>query len=202
MDIPKTPTRQSRLLVEYYGTVFFLMLLAFFGVAFFILKPKVDEIKATNTHVETTLLVLDADRAYLNSLEQSIGAAQNISPTVLDEVDQALPRDSRIPELLVLFGSTAERDGVRVTNIAFADTRVTNTAVTTSVAELQISLNVNAISYPQIKRFLRDIEGSLRLMDIIGINVSTHGEESAYAIQLKTYTYRPPAKAAPTTIQR
>ncbi|MBU1907725.1 type 4a pilus biogenesis protein PilO, partial [Patescibacteria group bacterium] len=136
-----------------------------------------------------------------NSLEGSVAAAGAISPAVLDKVDSAMPREAEIPELLVLFSSAAERDNVKIMNVNFAEARTAKAArplasATSSVSGITINMSVAAINYPQIKRFLKNIERSLRIMDIEGINVASRGEESVYAIQLKTYVYAPATGAA------
>jgi Tfp pilus assembly protein PilO len=194
-----TPKQPSRLLTEYYGALFFCMVLVFILSAVIVLKPMLDDIKATNAQVVSTLTALDNEIVYANSLDQSISAAQVISPDVLSKVDRALPRRQGIPELLVLFQRTSERDGVQISNVSFSEP---TTAATTTVSELLINMTVTAQNYPQIKTFIRDLEASLRLLDIVGINVSTQGESSAYALQLKTYTYREPVRSAGTPAQR
>jgi Tfp pilus assembly protein PilO len=187
---PPVAKPPSKLLTEYYGSLFFLMVLLFLLAAFVVLKPMLDDVKSANAQVVSTLETLANETAYLNSLDQSIAAAQSIPPDVLRKVDRALPRTQGIPELLMLFSSTGDRDHVKISNISFSDAapgRVT----TSSVSELTVNLTVVAAGYPDIKKFLRDLEASLRIMDVIGINVSTQGTESAYALQLKTYAYTP-----------
>lgn len=198
---PLKPT--SRLLTEYYGSLFFLMVLLFLGAALLVLKPKLDEVKTTNAQTASMVETLADERQYLNSLEQSISAAATITPAVLDQVDRALPRDQGVPELLVLFGETGQRHGVKISNLSFAETATAAVrASTSSVSELSINVTVTAQNYPQIKKFIRDLEVSLRLLDIVGINVSTQGTESAYALQMKTYVYTPNIKVTPTPTQR
>jgi len=187
---PLVAKRPSKLLTEYYGSLFFLMVLLFLLAAFVVLKPMLDDVKAANAQVASTLESLANENTYLNSLDQSIAAAQSIPADALRKVDRALPRKQGIPELLVLFSSTGDRDRVKISSITFADAapgRVT----TSTVSELTVNLTVVAPGYPDIKKFLRDLESSLRIMDVIGINVSTQGTESAYALQLKTYAYAP-----------
>ncbi len=130
----------------------------------------------------------------MNSLEQSIAAAQTIAPDVLQRVDEALPREQRIPELLVLFGKVADRNQVKISNIAFADAVGSPRSATTSIRELSINMTVVAENYPRIKKFIRDLETSLRMLDVVAINVSAQGEEAAYALQMRAYSYAPPQK--------
>ena len=198
---PKAQKPPSKLLTDYYGVLFLLMVLIFVSAAFIVLKPKLDDLKATNAETTARLEELNRDSAYLSSLDQSIAAAQTIPAETLAKVDRALPREQQIPELLVLFGDTADRDGVKITNVSFSDPSLGH-AATSTVSELIVNMTVTAENYPQIKKYIRDLEVSLRLLDIVGINVSTQGTQSAYALQLKTYTYSPPAKVAATPTQR
>lgn len=192
-----TTQRPSRLLTEYYGTLFFLLVTGFFAVAGFVLKPMLDVVKSTNAETTATLQTLENERAYLNSLEQSIAAAQHIPKDVLNQVDRALPREADIPELLVLFSSAAIRDNVSMTNVTFAQmpppqpSRSTSraTSATSTLVEVQSTLSVNAPGYPQIKRFLRDVERSLRIMDVVGLTVTSRGDRPSYVIQLKSYAF-------------
>lgn len=183
------PKKPSKLLTEYYGLIFFLLVLVFLAAAAFGVKPKLDGLKQTNARITVELERLENERHYLDSLDQSIAAAQSIAPGVLGQVEQALPRKKGIPELLVLLGGTADKDGVKITNVTFSEIERSEARATSTVGELSISLNVTAKNYPQIKKFIRDLEASLRLLDITGINVSTQGKESAYAMQMKTYVY-------------
>lgn len=196
-----TPTQQpsSRLLTDYYGVLFFSMVLVFVLSAVIVLKPMLDEVKATNASVRSTLAALDDETAYANSLETSIAAAQVISPEVLEKVDRALPRGQEIPGLLVLFERVSSRDDVQISNVSFSEP--TNPA-TTTVSELSINMTVTAADYPHMKKFIRDLEASLRLLDVVGITVATQGESSAYALQLKTYVYREAQRLSGTPTQR
>lgn len=188
MDTPTPAVKKpSKLFTEYYGSVFMLMVLTFLVITALILKPKLDDVKTTNAQITSVLGNLENERGYLNSLEQSISAAKTISPTVLEQVDRALPRAQGVPELLVLFGETSDRDGVKISSVTFSDTAFGGS--TSTVKELNVNLLVTAQNYPQIKKFIRDLEVSLRLLDITGINVTTQDKDSAYALQLKTYVY-------------
>lgn len=199
MDIETTKTSKSRWLATYYGSMFFCLVLVGLGMAFFIIKPKIDVFKLQNADVAAAVETLQTEQAYVNSLEQSIAAAQTIVPDVLRQVDEALPREQRIPELLVLFGKVADRNQVKISNIAFADAVSAPKSTTSSIRELSINMTVVAENYPRIKKFIRDLETSLRILDVVAINVSSQGEEAAYALQLRAYSYAPSAKNAPTS---
>ena len=152
-------------------------------------------LKTRNAELGVDIERLTQERTYLQSLDQSIVSAENISPAVLNRVDQALPRDSGIPELLTLLGSVSEMDGVKLNSVNFSDVKTSlargAASATSSVMQTQINISVSAADYPQIKRFLGHLESSLRLLDVVGINVSLDGEKAMYAIQLNAYAFRP-----------
>lgn len=191
---PKAP---SKMYTEYYGTVFFALIAAFIGVAGFVLKPMLDDIKQTNAQTTASIQTLDGERRYLASLEQSIAAAKAISPDILKRVDRAMPRGSELPELLVTFSSLAERDNVRIANVAFAEpsgSALKNAGAIRAATstQLQATLSVSAKGYPDIKRFIQDIERSLRLMDVVGMTASSRDGQASYVIQVNTYAYSMP----------
>lgn len=196
----KNEKKASPLLTDYYSTSFFLLVLLFLAASTIFLLPLMDGLKSKNTEMNASLKRLSGERAYLQSLEQSIVAADIIPATVLERADRALPRDSNLPELLALLGNVAETDGVKLNAVNFSEVKSAKSrgaaSATSSIMQTQINLSVGAEDYPQIKRFLRHLESSLRILDIVGINVTLSGDRSVYAVQLNTYSYRPPA--APT----
>lgn len=195
MTPPKTP-RPSKLFTEYYGSVFFVLIALFLAVAGFLLKPMLDTVKQANGDISQALTHIDQSQAYLTSLEQSISAAQHISPDVLDRVDRAMPRETNIPELLVLFSEAAARDNVQIGNVTFTEPPAPKTPArgvsTSTIRELPITLTVNATNYQMIKRFLRDIERSLRLIDVSGLSVTARDGASSFVIQARAYVFPTP----------
>ncbi len=200
MDIQTPPTSSSRLLTEYYGALFFLMVLAFLLIAVFFLKPMLEQVKATNANIAATLQMLDVEKKYVLSLDQSVVAAQSISSKVLTNIDRALPRTDDVPQLLVLFDEAAARNHLRISSISFSDdtASVAQRLATSSIAETTIQVSIAGGDYARTKKFIRDIESSLRLLDITGITVSSQGVDAVYALQIKTYSYHPQGKTTST----
>ncbi|MCI0479884.1 hypothetical protein L0Y59_05040 [Candidatus Uhrbacteria bacterium] len=195
--------RPSKILGEYYGSLFLLIIIAFLAATAFVLKPMLDTVKATNVEVTVELDRLEASQAYLDSLERSIAAAQGISPDVLQRVDRLLPRETGIPELLVLFGETAKRNNVQISNLSFSEESDSARLLRplSTVSEVTINVNVGAMNYAEFKRFLRDLETSLRLFDVSAVNFSSTGGDTGYALLLKTYVYKGKPVAPPTPPQ-
>ena len=195
------PSRPS-FFAAYYGGAFLFMLAAFAALALLVHRPLITQIKDTNAQTQLQLQTADNERTFLKSLQASVSAAQSIQPEVLQEVDEALPSDQRVPSLLVQLGSASLRDNVRIDSIAFSPSKTPpgTIPVTGSVVPMDINLTVRATNYFEFKRFLSDLEDSLRLMDLISL-VGSGGNttESIYTLQLRTYSYLPPPAKAIVT---
>jgi len=193
----KTDKQPSRFFTEYYSAAFLFLISAFVILAFVFVKPLIDQIKETNAMTQAEVGTTDSERAYLNSLDASIAAAETISPTVLDRVSLALPSDANTPSLLVQFGSAAYSNGVRIDNVAFnegkAAAKAASGVATTQVVPLDITLAVHARSYFDIKRFLSALETSLRVMDVQGMTASGGEGDSFYSLQLRSYVFSSPS---------
>ena len=195
-----TPFASVRFFSEYYVVSFLFLIIAFIGGAFLVLRPMIELIKETNAQTTSRLLTIDQERGYVRSLEQSVAAAQSIPSTTLDQVDRALPRDARTPELLVQFGAAAARNQLRIDSIGFNVTRSSSAgtdakiATTNLIAPLDITLAIHAHNYFDMKRFLTDIETSLRLIDVTGMATSGVGTDLTYTLQLRTYSFVPPVR--------
>lgn len=189
----------SRFFSEYYAAAFLFLLCLFIAGAFVVLRPLLIEIKQINAETVSRLEAIEQERRYLSSLEQSIAAAKSIPATTLDQVNKALPKDPNIPSLLLQFGVAAARHHVRIDSLSFNPTHAVSagtdkkTAFSDTVLPLDVTLALRVRSYPDVKRFLTEIESSLRLMDVMGIVASGVGDDLTYTLQLRTYTFAPPA---------
>jgi Tfp pilus assembly protein PilO len=191
----KTPG-QSKIFTDYYIAIYLFLIAGFAAAAVFIHRPMIKEIQRINKETQNRLTTIENERAYLNSIEGSVAAAQSIPPEVLEQVDKSLPREQDIPSLLVQFGAAAAANSVNIESIAFVETKGAEGQTTPQglVVPMDVNLVVRAPSYFEMKRFLTAVENSLRLMDVQSINLSGGDlKEISFSIQLKVYTYQPPA---------
>lgn len=200
---PEQPKRISRFFTEYYAAAVLGVIALTIVLAMVFLRPHILTIKEINAQTESQLVLISRERAYLASLDQSVAAAQSIQPTTLDQVHRALPNDPQIPSILVQFGSAALRHNVRIDALTFSQTHVVAPAAkqasstASSIVPLDVNLVLRARNYFDVKRFLADVESSLRLMDVTGIAASGIGNELSYALQLRTYSFAPLERRAP-----
>lgn len=201
---PEKPKAQAKLLTQYYGVTVLFLIALFLLVSFGFLRPMIQDTKQANAETESILQQAQNERAYLASLDASIGAAQSIPSLVLKQVTEALPNETDTPSLLIQLDAAASRNAVKIQGVTFNEPKAAPTAankpVTTQVLPVDITLTLAARNYFDVKRFLTDLETSLRLMDVVGISTGgsvVDGQEFSFTVQVKTYTFsNPKAKAA------
>jgi Tfp pilus assembly protein PilO len=199
----------SRFFTDYYGAMMLLVIGGFVATAFFLIRPLILQIKETNANTDAQLQRLAHERQYLSSLEQSVSAAQSIDEVSLQNVSRALPDQTNTPSLLMQLSAAAVRNGVQIQNVTFGDVRLPTTqpgvksaSSTTNIAvPFDISLSLHAASYFSLKRFLADIESSMRLMDVTGITLGAPDQYGgmSYQLQVRTYLFRGASSTSLTT---
>ncbi len=197
--------RSSRIFTEYYAALMLFVIAGFVAGAVLVLRPLLLDIKETNASTEARLQAIDMERAYLASLEQSVAAAEAIPSDALENVVRALPNESNTPLLLVQFEAAAARHGIRIDTVNFTESKPTNAkaaAAASPIQPVEVNVVIRAKSYFDVKRFLADVEGSLRLMDVIGMTATSGTGELRFLIQLRTYTFVPVASRLPATSTR
>jgi hypothetical protein len=197
--------RSSRIFTEYYAALMLFLIAGFVAGAVLVLRPLLLDIKETNAATEARLQSIDTERAYLASLEQSVAAAEAIPSDALENVVRALPNGTNEPLLLVQFEAAAARHGVRIDSVNFTESKpvVAKAKATASLVQpVEVNLVIRAKSYFDVKRFLADVEGSLRLMDVVGITATSGTGELRFLLQLRTYTFVPTASRTATTSTR
>jgi Tfp pilus assembly protein PilO len=181
--------RPSKLFTDYYGSVFLLLMAAYVAVGFFIIKPKIDANKGIEAETRALRQQIDNDKTYFDGLSGSVAAAQSISPDVLVKVDQAMPREASIPDLLVQLSAASQGTGVTLTNVVFEGTGKIVTAAAASQA-INMTMTIAAKDYGALKNFLSALETSLRIFDVQTINAAGfEGDKVNFTLQVKSYYY-------------
>ncbi len=194
---------QSKLFIEYYAGIFLLLIAGFIALSFFILRPRIKQVKELNAKTTAQLQTLVNERSYLVSVEQSVAAAQAISGVTIEAVNKALPYEVNLPSLLQQFGAVAQEHSVQMDSISFVEPlgarhkqSGNREAASARALPVDINLSIRARTYFDVKRFLASLEQSLRLMDVIGLTASGKGsQEVSYQLQLRTYVFTPPSRS-------
>lgn len=183
------PKRPSRIFTDYYGSVFLLLIAVYVAAGFFFIKPKIDENKQIEADTKALNQQINNDKSYFDGLSGSVAAAQSIAPDVLTKVDQALPHEGSIPDLLVQLSAAAAGTNVTLSNVVFEGAGKTP-AAGGAIQTVNMTLTVSARDYATLKSFLRVLETSLRIFDIQTITVAGFGGDKVnFNLQLKSYYY-------------
>lgn len=189
----------ARLFISYYGSLFLLVVGIFLIVGFVVLRPLLETFKALGAEAAAAQEQLSDERAYLDSLNRSIAAAQQIPAETLADVEEALPSEPGIPELLAALSTIAETYNVQLSSVQFSAPREdagrgqSATSRGTPVQFVEISMNLSSPNYAATRRYLDAIERNLRLFDVQTISVAPGQGETGqvYSIQLRTYLLPP-----------
>lgn len=189
---------------EYYGAAFLFLIAIFIGAAYFFLNPLITEFKVTNQEITTQSQILTDERAFLDTLNQSIAAAEAIPPDVLMKVNEALPRSIQIPKLLQNMSRIALARKVGLSSVQFSEppsAPQTDAAVRAAIAlqPIEIAMKVDAPDYATMRGYLEDIEQNLRVLDIRTISVTANEQtgELTYDIKVVAYSISGEARAMP-----
>lgn len=195
----------SGLWTEYYGAAVLLLIAAFLGVGYVLLNPLVTRFKELNRDIESQTIVLQDERAYLDSLDQSIAAAEAIPSDTLEKVNEALPREIGIPKLLETMSRIADQNRVSLNSVQFNKVTAEDTAAlrgkTIRIRPIDMNIALLSPGYVQTRAFLEDLETNLRVLDVknIAVNANEQTGELTYNILLTAYSIEPIPKgvAAP-----
>lgn len=202
---PEGVKEPSVLFTQYYGSIFLLVTAVFLGSGYLFLYPLVRSFKVLDRDIRRQNEVLQDERAYLNSLDQSIAAAQAIPEETIDRVNEALPRTIGIPKLLQNMSLIADENGVKLNSVQFnavpPEDAASQRGRTIRMRPLDLNITLFSPGYRQTRAFLEDLETNLRVMDVknIAVNANEQTGELSYAILLTAYSIEPAPTSAPTT---
>ncbi len=202
----KKKKEPSKLFVHYYGSVFLLLIAGFVAAGYFLLSPLITEFKEVNETIGTKLTEVDDARAFLESLDLSIQAAESIPEDTLMRVDEALPRDVGIPKLLKTIAEIATEYNVEVSSVQFAPGAAAKKeeGATRSpyrgmeLSPIDINLTVDAPGYQVTRAFLEALETNVRVLDVNTISVTGEDDGAmSYTMTLTAYTLKKQERYVP-----
>ncbi len=197
---------------HYYGAFFLLIVALFLGAGYLLLVPSYSAMNDILAQTSADADALQKEQAYLTALNNSISAAEAIPKDVLMGVNEAIPNDSSgIPKLLVTMSAIAKQSGVDLGSVQFSPgsaSEVSGSApIALSLVPTGISTSMHAKGYQEMRRYLTNLEESLRLIDVNSISVSGGGESAeagqggggfSYTLSMTTYSVaQAPRNVAP-----
>jgi hypothetical protein len=211
-DAPAKRKMPFVIFTHYYGVFFLFLIALFIGLGYIVFVPRYGDMVAIAGEIGTAEATLQEEESYLGALNQSIEAAEAIPAETVGKVDEAIPRaNTGIPKMLVTMAAIARASGVELGNVEFSESGPMPGIASRKlgISPIHISTSVQADGYQEMRKFLSNLEQSLRLVDVNSIAVSAGavkdekgggGEHVAfnYALQLTAYTLSsaPPISAA------
>jgi Tfp pilus assembly protein PilO len=191
-DLKKIIRKESPIFVHYYQSVFLLLVALFIASGYFILSPLILEFKETNQRVEKKLKEREGAQSFLQSIDNSISAAQSIPKETLDRINESLPNDVQVPMLLKTFVEIANKNGVKMVGIQISEGSASSELPSYGMYQLvpvRISLSIEAPGYLVMKEYLENLQLYIRLMDAKSISVTGDSTSGAFSYTLELATY-------------
>lgn len=171
----------------------FILLLISVGLFYTIISPrweKVQGLRSQEAQYKEILANVESLSARRDDLEVKFG---NVPPTEVARLEKILPSTVDTVALAMNFDSIASRYGISIKSIRTVESQVDTGSgiIQSSGAEPYGSVVVSfsfVSTYPNFKRFLADIEKSLRIIDVKSVSFATT-ESGIYEFQIAVQTY-------------
>jgi len=178
-----------------YGLLFLIILGLLTTIWFFYQK-----VKNEKKSIEVLRIKVENAQESLAKIEDLQKKYGQLSEAV-NQINQTLPDESNIPEVLVQLEKLACQNSLSLFGVNIQDKPLVRTKKKT-LSEKQdfssfypkgvryISFNINLIgSYENFKKFLNDLEGNLRIMNVKKINYNIDMVNGNLKINLEIETY-------------
>src|SRR3989338_4391338 len=112
----------------------------------------------------------------------------SIDPVAIDKIRKFLPAESALSKLFIDVDTMATQSGVHISNISFSENELPPPNLPEVGNALGITLSVEG-SYDQFRLFLSSLEKNIRLIDVVGMNLTQKptGAEIGFEIKLQAY---------------
>jgi len=154
------------------------------GIFFWYTKPAYDSSLALRAGIEQNNAALDK-AAELQKLRQTLLSRFNtFDPTDLDRLQKLLPDHVDNVRLILDLDNLAERGGLALQNVDVSSAQKQTAKSQTAIGAIGVSnqkydsltLTFSTIAtYPDFIEFLKNLEASLRLVDLVSLSISSAG---------------------------
>ncbi len=173
-----------------------LILIASIGIFLAVTNPQYQAIKSVSSQVSSLNAALDKSVQILNKRKQLESEYNSFSPADLDAIVKLLPDDVDNVQLALDMNGIARNHGMSLRNIKIQNQDVSNNISgqatlgpnTDPVGSLVLSFEVTG-SYQSFVAFLEDLEQSLRVVDVIGVDFQSPNTGTAYDYLVNIRTY-------------
>jgi len=148
------------------------LILGFVLIIFFLVSPTYNEVKHLGSLIEIKQAALE-NQEQQNQLIQELKASKE-----LEKLDQVLPDDPEVPELMIQLETMASQNNLILKSINFSENQ----------GEIAAQV-ILAGSYQAFKNYLKAVENNLRLMDVVNLDFQAPKDSSLYDFNLTIKAY-------------
>ncbi|TSC59434.1 MAG: Uncharacterized protein G01um1014107_341 [Parcubacteria group bacterium Gr01-1014_107] len=160
---------------------------------YFYIGPRYSKIQALSLERENYDDILSKSAELREIRRELQDKLNNLSPAVLERLEKTTPRGTDIPQLVLDLDSLALKHGIIMRQISTQETEGTGRGRQTespkSYKMLAVTFHFEA-SYANLTSFLKDLETSARIIDVVSLKVNPNKEEpliQSYDLTLHTY---------------
>ena len=178
-------------------TVSLICLIAAGSIFFLYTQPTYDSVKTVNAQVAQYDAAL-SKAAELQQRKQTLLSQFNTyNPSDLDSLQKLLPDHVDNIRLILDIDSLATKHGMAIQNVVVSSnakqgTQTSTLGSVTSSKQKYDSLTVKfstQASYDTFRQFLGDLEGSLRIVDLVSLSISRPDNSQLYSYDVTLRTY-------------
>lgn len=172
----------------------FVLVIVALGLFFGYIDPTYQEIKTLRAEEKTYDEALDQSRELQKIRDVLLSRYNTFSQQDLDRLEKLLPDHVDNVRLILDIDSIASNYNMRTRNVTVsgADSEDPNTIGANQgvVDSVVLSFSI-AATYDNFIRFIKDLESSLRIVDLVGLSFkATEGEAFNFNVSIKTYWLR------------
>ncbi|OQX71381.1 hypothetical protein B6D52_01720 [Candidatus Parcubacteria bacterium 4484_255] len=164
-------------LVKFSGLIIFAFLVILFSINYFLFfRPKLAETRNNGSlDVDYYQSILDEQGVYLEKLAELKSKADKIDQSEMKKLDYVLAQDAYIPSILNHINALAEQSSLELTGLS----------IDFGQGVINLSLSFEGGTYQKMKKFIKQIETNIRVMDINELSFQNVGN----TLNLKIQTY-------------
>ncbi|MFA6459884.1 MAG: hypothetical protein WCV73_01330 [Patescibacteria group bacterium] len=189
------------------GAVIFVIILLL-GLLLFI-YPKYQAVSQSSQadvpSQQAELAILDNYESKVVELEKLINTAQSKYAAEVKILEQILPDEPNIPELIAQTDALVQRSGFKISALSFTNSELDEKELSKkrpakpdaielalpplgkNIQAVNITLNVAGGDYNAFKILLDKIEKNIRLLDIVSVGFTSGNGQMDYTLALRTY---------------
>lgn len=176
-------------------TTAFIFILVAIGLYYTMISPHYDKVKVLQAQANQYSEVLDNVEELTKKRDELLLKYNALPKNDVERIQKALPDHIDTVKLALDFDTIASKYGISIKNIRTSERKVD---ITTNIGAIQtapvnsyqtVNVSFSFVSnYDNFRKFVRDIESSLRVIDIRSINFSvSDGGLYEYTLSIDTY---------------